>query len=92
VTTAFFPLERRKSKSVFRHRNKTRGTGMSAPSAIQHRKKMLRRWFGANRGTHWIVAGSVAVVIFGSYLVYNNRDRPPATAAIIPAADGLRLQ
>jgi hypothetical protein len=52
---------------------------MSAPAVLRHE-------LGANRGTHWTVAGSVAVIIFGSYLIYNNRARVPA-AATIPAAE-----
>jgi hypothetical protein len=58
---------------------------MSAPSVIQHDKNMLHKWFGTNRGTHWSIAGSIAVIIFSGYLIYNNRDRNPATATTIPA-------
>jgi hypothetical protein len=63
---------------------------MTATSAFRHDKKKLRKclhkWFGANRGTHWSVAGAVAVLIFASYLIYNNRDGGPATATTIAAA------
>ena len=34
---------------------------MTSPSATR---------FGTNRGTHWTIAGSVAVIILGSYLIY----------------------
>jgi len=65
---------------------------MSARSAIRHDKstfyKWLHKWFGANRGTHWSIAGSLAVIIFGSYLIYNNHDSNRTTATTIPAADG----
>ena len=61
---------------------------MSARLAIRHDRsnlrKWLHKWFGTNRGTHWTIAGSVAVIILGSYLVYNSRDGNPATA--VPAA------
>jgi hypothetical protein len=63
---------------------------MTATSAFRHDKKILRKWlhkwFGANRGTHWSVAGAVAVLIFASYLIYNNRDSGPTTATTIAAA------
>jgi hypothetical protein len=48
--------------------------------------KWLHKWFGTNRGTHWSIAGSVAVIIFGSYLIYNHRDSNPAKAATAPTA------
>jgi hypothetical protein len=35
--------------------------------------------FGTNRGTHWTIAGSVAVIILGSYLVYTSHDSSPTT-------------
>jgi hypothetical protein len=46
---------------------------MVAP-VIRHNKNMLNKWFGTNRGTHWTVAGSIAVIIIGSYLIYNGRE------------------
>jgi len=62
---------------------------MSARSVIRHDQKKLHKWlhkwFGANRGTHWTIAGSVAVIVFGSYLIYSNRDRDPTVATISPA-------
>jgi hypothetical protein len=65
---------------------------MNAASARRYDKnglrKWLHRWFGANRGTHWTVAGAVAVIIFGSYLVYNGRESKPTTTLIIRAAEG----
>ena len=64
---------------------------MPARSAPRNDKNELRKWFhkwfGTNRGTHWTIAGSVAVIIFGSYLVYNGRNSNPATIIIIPAAE-----
>jgi hypothetical protein len=50
-------------------------------------RKWLHKWFGTNRGTHWTIASSVAVIIFGSYLVYNSRNSNPATIIIKPAAE-----
>jgi hypothetical protein len=52
---------------------------MTGPSAVQHGMNTLRRWFGTNRGTHWTVAGSVAVAIFAIYFVYSNRNPTAAT-------------
>jgi hypothetical protein len=58
-------------------------TIMTSISALRHDKnrlrKWVRKWFGANRGTHWTIAGSVAVIIFGGYLAYNSRDANRAT-------------
>jgi len=60
---------------------------MTVLAVIRHDSKMLRKWFGPNRGTHWSVAGSVAVIIFASYLIYHSRDSNPASAAAVPAAE-----
>jgi hypothetical protein len=63
---------------------------MSSRSVIQRDKtihKWFHKWFGANRGTHWSIAGSVAVIIFGTYLVYNSRYSNPTTAAATAAAE-----
>jgi hypothetical protein len=60
---------------------------MSARRVNRHDNNMLRKWFGANRGTHWSIAGSIAVIIFGSYLIYNSRDRNPTAVTLIPAAE-----
>jgi hypothetical protein len=46
---------------------------MTRQSAIPHNKSILHNWFGPNRGTHWSIAGSVAVIILGSYLVYSSQ-------------------
>jgi hypothetical protein len=65
---------------------------MSAPSATRRDRnalgKRLRKWFGANRGTHWSVAGSIAVIIFGVYLIYNNHDSNLKTVPSNPAVAG----
>jgi hypothetical protein len=56
---------------------------MTGSSVIRRDKnklqKWLHKWFGTNRGTHWTVAGSVAVIILGSYLIFNTRDGSPTT-------------
>jgi hypothetical protein len=56
---------------------------MTGTSVLWYDKNALRRrlhkWFGTNRGTHWTVAGSVVVIIFSTYLIYNSRDGNPAT-------------
>jgi len=58
---------------------------MTGLTVIRHERKMLRewfhKWFGTSRGTHWSIAGSVAVIIFSSYLIYNSRDSKPAAPA-----------
>ena len=54
-------------------------------------RKWLHKWFGANRGTHWTIAGSVAVVILGSYLVYSGRDSARAPGAASPAVELTRV-
>ena len=61
---------------------------MTEPSGIRHDKSLLHKWFGPNRGTHWTIAGSVAVIMLGSYLVYSNREANPAAAGAISAAQG----
>ena len=64
---------------------------MIAAAMLRRNKNKLRqwlhKWFGTNRGTHWTIAGSVAVIIFGSYLVYNSRDGNPTTTTISSAAE-----
>jgi hypothetical protein len=42
---------------------------------------VIHKLFGTNRGTYWIIAGSVVVIVLGGYLVYNSRDGNPTTAA-----------
>lgn len=56
---------------------------MSASSVLRRDRNKLRKWFGTNRGTHWTIAGSVSVIIFGSYLIYNSRDSGPTTSATL---------
>jgi hypothetical protein len=60
---------------------------MTGPSVIRHKKNTLHKWFGPNSGTHWTIAGSVAVIMLGSYLVYSIRDSNPTTAAAISATE-----
>jgi hypothetical protein len=55
---------------------------MTGQRANKPRENVLRRWFGPNRNTHWTIAGSVAVIMLGAYLVYSNRDSSPAGTAI----------
>ena len=58
---------------------------MTGQHANEPRKNMLIRWFGPNRNTHWTIAGSVAVIMLGGYLIYSNRDSTPASTAISAA-------
>jgi hypothetical protein len=60
---------------------------MTERSVIHNDKSLLRKWFGPNRGTHWTIAGSVAVIMLGSYLVYSNRDATSVTAITISAPE-----
>jgi hypothetical protein len=54
--------------------------------------------FGTNRGTHWTVAGAVAVIILGSYLIYSNHGSSPTptlgeaagTPATAPGSSALK--
>ena len=59
---------------------------MTAVSLLRYDKNKLRKWlhewFGTNCGSHWTVAVFVAVIIFGGYLIYNDRDRNPTAANI----------
>jgi hypothetical protein len=50
---------------------------MTGHRTNEHGNSMLTRWFGPNRNTHWTIAGSVAVIMLGAYLVYSNRDSSP---------------
>lgn len=81
------------TEGVFRYHGKTLGTRMSARSIVQHDMNGLYKWFqksfGTNCGTHWSVAGSVAVIIFGSYLIYSNRSSNPAIATASAAQETL---
>jgi hypothetical protein len=58
---------------------------MTGHPTIQHDKSSMHKWFGPNRGTHWVIAGSVAIILLGSYLVYSNRDTTPPIIVAIPA-------
>ncbi len=58
---------------------------MNSDPVIRHDQKRLRarsgsKWYATTLGTHWTVAGSVAVIIFGSYVVYRNHDNNQAIA------------
>ena len=59
---------------------------MGGPSTIRHDKSWLHKWLGPNQGTHWAVAGAVAVIMLGSYLVYSNNSDSNRTAATPIAA------
>jgi hypothetical protein len=48
-------------------------------------KSALHRFFGPNRNTHWIIAGSVMVVILGGYLVYSFDADKPTVVVTVPA-------
>ena len=60
---------------------------MTGSSAVRRDKnkfqKWLHKWVGSNRGTHWSIAGSVAVIILGSYLIYDIRVSNSTSAATI---------
>jgi hypothetical protein len=75
------------AEGVSPYHNKKRGTNVLGPAATRHHKMMLRKWFGANRGTHWSIAGSVAVIIFSGYLIYSNHSSNPTSATATAAAE-----
>jgi hypothetical protein len=60
---------------------------MSGPSIIRRNKNNLQKWFGPNRHTHWTIAGSIAVIMLGSYVVYSNRDNNHTNAVTIMAIE-----
>ena len=60
---------------------------MTGHPVIAHDKGMLHKWFGPSRSTHWTIAGSAAVIILGSHLVYGPENGTTISAAErIPAA------
>ena len=59
---------------------------MAEPSVIRHDKSWLHKWLGPNQSTHWAVAGAVAVIMLGSYLVYSNNSDSNRTAGTPIAA------
>ena len=61
---------------------------MAGPSVIRHHNSWLHKWLGPNQGTHWSVAGAVAVIMLGIYLIYSNSgDRSRTADAPISAAE-----
>jgi hypothetical protein len=58
---------------------------MTGPLVIQHHKSILHKWLGGNRGTHWTVAGIVAVIVLGSYLIYGMSAAQRTSAPMAPA-------
>jgi hypothetical protein len=61
---------------------------MTESSVVRRSKNVSREWFGTKRGTHWGVACSVAVIIFGGYVIYSNRD----TSVTIPTVASVTEQ
>ena len=58
---------------------------MTGSVLIQHDKSILHKWLGGNRGTHWIVAGIVAVIVLGSYLIHSMSAALRMSAPMAPA-------
>jgi|HubBroStandDraft_6_1064221.scaffolds.fasta_scaffold1087118_2 hypothetical protein len=48
-------------------------------------KSALHRFFGPNRNTHWIIAGSVMVIVLGGYLAYSFDANRPTVVLTVPA-------
>jgi hypothetical protein len=48
-------------------------------------KSALHRLFGPDRNSHWIIAGSIMVVMLGGYLVYSFDANKPTIVVTIPA-------
>ena len=64
---------------------------MTGLSVVQRDKNFIRKWFGGNHGSHWTVAGIVAVTVFGSYFIYRmsatqqtSAPAPVETPALLP--------
>jgi hypothetical protein len=81
---ALLAWEQLASAGVFHyHDKKMRKMIMTDPSVIRYGtnkfQKWLYKWFGSNRGTHWTVAGCIAVIILGSYLIANMGNGQPTT-------------
>jgi hypothetical protein len=49
------------------------------PVTPRDSKKRIDKWFVTTQGTHWMAAGSVTVIILGSYLIYSMRNTNPTT-------------
>src|SRR6202044_363250 len=80
------------SESVCHYHDENMRNDMTALSVPRYDKNKLRKWFhkwfGTNRGTHWTIAGSVAVIIFGCYLAYNSRGgNPTTTTSTVPEVE-----
>jgi hypothetical protein len=64
---------------------------MTTRSVVRHDSSVSReghrKWLGTHRGTHWSVAGLVAVIIFGSYFIYNIHSSNLAATIAIPGAE-----
>jgi hypothetical protein len=62
---------------------------MSSRLIIRQKRKSRAFWlqklFGSNRGTHWSIAGSVAVIVLGTYLIYSGHNGNLTTATAISA-------
>ena len=48
-------------------------------------KSALHRFFGPDRNTHWVIAGSIMVLMLGGYLVYSFDASKPTIVVTIPA-------
>jgi hypothetical protein len=55
------------------------------PVTPRNSKKRIDKWFVTTQGTHWMVAGSVTVIILGSYLIYSMRNTNPTNATTTSA-------
>ena len=60
---------------------------MTVRSVNRHHKSKLHKWLGPNGGTHWAIAGSVAVIMLGGYLIYSGIDNNRTTTTSIFAIE-----
>ena len=58
---------------------------MTGHSVIHHDKSMLHKWLGPNRGTHWTIAGAVAVIMLGGYLIFSMSAADRTSVPMAPA-------
>ena len=59
---------------------------------VERDKNFIQKWLGRNQGSHWTVAGIVAVMVFGSYFIYTmsvtqqtSETAPVETPALLPS-------
>jgi hypothetical protein len=60
---------------------------MAGHTVDSQSKSTFQKWFGPNRNTHWSIAGAVAVIVLGGYLIYSNREVAPTIVVPMTAVE-----